>query len=261
MHCTVNLTKTHFSRISPKYTALRTTDIQPVLVIEEQLGGDEQIVAADVGCGAGRYDQKILQCLGDRLTLFCMDANRDMLRQLQQNLLLQGARNFHAVEGNAEQLPFSTRSLDSLFTFNAIHLFPIGSFLMEASRTLKNNGFLFIYTRFRSQNERNIWGRWFPSFSTKEQRLYEQHELEEIIKSRKGLEVESVKCFHYKRSSTLQNLLWKAKNHHYSTFDFYTEKEFEESLRRFQQNIQSRFDPSNVTWEDENVLYAIRNTV
>ncbi len=198
----ISETQAHFTKIASQYADLRTTDIQPVRVIQQQLDGIPHITAADVGCGTGRYDLKIVQCLGDRLTLACMDSNRDMLRQLRQNLLSHGAQNFHTVEGTAEHLPFRTRSLDILFTFNAIHLFPIRSFLTDASRALKANGRLFIYTRFRSQNERNIWGRWFPSFSAKEQRLYEQPELEDIVKSLQGIEIESVECFQYKRSST-----------------------------------------------------------
>jgi hypothetical protein len=54
-------------------------------------------------------------------------------------------------------------SLDAMVTFNAIHHFILSDFLGETSRVLQDNGHLFICTRLRSQNERDIWGRFFPN--------------------------------------------------------------------------------------------------
>ncbi|MCH8191935.1 MAG: methyltransferase domain-containing protein, partial [Chloroflexi bacterium] len=60
------------------------------------------------------------------------------------------------------ELPIRAETLDCVLTFNAIHDFPLPGFLQESHRVLKDGGYLFIYTRSRSQNQRTVWGRHFP---------------------------------------------------------------------------------------------------
>ncbi|MCL0087592.1 hypothetical protein M1O24_02465 [Dehalococcoidia bacterium] len=88
----------------------------------------------------------------------------------------------------------------------------------EMSRVLRDGGRIFIYTRLRSQNARNIWGRHFPLFLEKESRLHELWEMEEMTKLIDSLVVESIKKFKYWRNSTLSRLINQARNSHYSTF-------------------------------------------
>ena len=57
-------------------------------------------------------------------------------------------------------------------------------------------------------------------------------------------------------------LVTRARNHHYSTFYLYDEKEFEESLKEFQENITRHFkNLDRITWHDENIILVIRKTV
>jgi hypothetical protein len=42
------------------------------------------------------------------------------------------------------------------------------------SRPSARGGRLFVYTRTPEQNARTIWGRWFPGFTEREQRLYSE---------------------------------------------------------------------------------------
>jgi hypothetical protein len=64
--------------------------------------------------------------------------------------------------------------------------------------------------------------------------------------------------FGHDRTSTLTNLVNKAKNNHYSTFDLYSESEFKKSLKIFKQNITDNFDDiENIQWQDENILIEI----
>ena len=48
--------KRHFSKIASSYKEMRTTDIEPILFINKKLKGLTRVKAADIGCGAGRYD-------------------------------------------------------------------------------------------------------------------------------------------------------------------------------------------------------------
>lgn len=249
----------HFSRIAYKYEDLRTKDREPILFIKDKLQNLSKIEAADVGSGVGRYDTQLFHYLGDKLWLTCIDYNRKMLDELTKNLREHKIKNFKTIKTSASALPLAANSLDAIVTFNAIHHFMLSNFLGEASRVLKGNGYLFIYTRLRSQNKRNIWGRFFPQFCEKEKRLYELSELKEMLKKIPLLKLESVEYFKYKRMAKLEWLITQATHHHYSTFYLYDEKEFEEALNKFQGNIIHHFkNPDNIIWDDENVMLVIR---
>jgi SAM-dependent methyltransferase len=250
----------HFSSVAPTYRDLRTTDPEPIAYIARQLRLLSQITAADVGCGAGRYNQLMFQYLGEKLVcLYCLDANRTMLDQVRNYLKHHGTERLQVVRSAARNLPFASGHLDCVFTFNAIHHFDARRFLREAARVLRRRGHLFIYTRFREQNSRNIWGKYFPLFCEKETRLHELNDFERIVGANADLRIAGVALFEYPRSSTLRTLVELARNRHYSTFCLYTESEFRESLTRFENSIRESFeDPENVTWNDENALLIFK---
>ena len=249
----------HFSKIAHKYRDLRTTDVEPILFIKNKLQKYSKIAGADVGCGAGRYDLNLFQYLGKKSFLYCIDSNEEMLKHLKKFLIKHKIRNFKTVQSYAEKIPLKDNSLDCLFTFNAIHHFKILGFLKESSRLLKDSGYLFIYTRLRSQNRRNIWGKYFPLFNEKEARLYELNELKSLLRKNPSLKIESAEYFKYARLSSLDWLINQAQSYHYSTFYLYSKKEFEQSLERFKRNIRRKFkDLEKINWFDENVLLIVR---
>ncbi len=63
----------HFSDIASKYRDNRTTDLEPILHIKNQLIEKSEINMADVGCGDGRYSQELLKSLGDKCYIHCID--------------------------------------------------------------------------------------------------------------------------------------------------------------------------------------------
>lgn len=244
----------HFTRIAPKYSHLRTTDSAPVRYLIKHLDRKASIRAADIGCGSGRYDRLLLQHFGSRLELFCCDENENMLRQLRQDLEAYAPR-FHVVAARARALPLASESLDCMMTFNAIHHFKIEAFLREAGRILKPGGRLFIYTRTRSQNSRNLWGKHFPLFYEKETRLFELVELNNLLAATPDLRVKRLHLFQHRRRAELRRLLQQARQRHYSTFDLYAPAEFKHALAEFEQNLRREYpDPLRVTWSDENLM-------
>ena len=246
----------HFSSVASRYRDLRTTDPEPIAHIARQLRLVSKITAADVGCGSGRYNRLLFQYLGKKLErLYCLDASHAMLDQVRNYLKLHGIERLQVIRSAARNLPFASGHLDCAFTFNAIHHFDARRFLREVARVLTRQGHLFIYTRFREQNSRNIWGKYFPLFCEKETRLYELNDFERMMDANADLRIADIALFEYPRSSTLQKLVELARNHHYSTFCLYTESEFQESLTRFENHIRESFeDPENVSWNDENAL-------
>jgi len=255
-----SLMSEHFSQVASIYSQVRTIDYELINYITKKLASLSNIVAADIGCGDGRYSIKLIEKLRNRLSLTCVDNNYEMLQQISK--ISSNFQNLQTKQAFAEKIPFDDNSLDCIFSFNAIHHFKINEFAKECSRVLKNNGLLFIYTRLKEQNESNIWGKFFPDFSKKENRLFDNHSLTECISSQTSLNLKSTESFQHARSSDIRTLVSKAEKKHYSTFSLYTVSEFEKSLGKFIQNIHQNFsNPENIQWVDGNTMFVFQKTL
>ncbi len=250
----------HFSSIAATYRKLRTTDVDQILYIRDQVKGLERVDAADFGCGDGRYDLLLFQNIPN-LHLICVDKNEKMLGEAARLLESNGIKNFRTIACGVEDLSLEASSLDFVFTSNAVHHFDLSVFLATTAQFLKVGGLLFIYTRLPSQNAHNIWGRYFPNFTEKETRLPEFPEMEESIGRADGLKIEDVMTFRHERLSSLERLLERARNRHYSTFELYAPGEFEAAIKQFEANIRNAFDdPEKVHWHDENLMLMARRS-
>lgn len=130
-------TSRHFSKIAKKYRDIRTTDSESISVIADKLKNLDTINAADVGCGAGRYDLLLYKYLKDKLRLTCLDASAEMLQSLTAYLTRHDIDSFTAKQSAAETMPFRDSELDCVCTFNAVHHFSLQHFLNESSRVIK----------------------------------------------------------------------------------------------------------------------------
>lgn len=248
----------HFSRVAPIYRQVRTTDVEPITYIGETLKHMSEIKAADVGCGAGRYDLLLFQHLNN-LQLTCIDINESMLEQVTDYLTSHGIFNIKTIKANRDDIPLEGNSMDCIFTFNAVHHFDFVKFIKKSSKIIKEDGRIFIYTRLRSQNARNIWGQYFPLFSETETRLHELDEMKQWIQSVDSLKLENSKMFKYQRNVTMEQLVEKVIKRHYSTFSLYEEGKLSEALKIFQENIKRKFkDTNKIDWFDENILLVLK---
>ena len=248
----------HFSTVAAKYNELRTTDPEPVDLMARSLAGLSAVTAADVGCGTGRYMVELMHRLGKRLFVYFIDSNKDMLEQLRVDLDLLDLPGFDVLHSRAERLPLPEGSLDCVLTSNAIHHFDLARFFPEAGRTLRPGGLLFIYTRFRDQNERGIWGQYFPGFAEKEKRLYDEQHMTGTIGSAQGLVVRDLTHFSFRRATTLDCLIHRARNKHYSTFCFYEPDELERAIEGFEASLKKRLGAFDTfEWVDENVMITV----
>ena len=248
----------HFSRVASVYRHIRTTDVGPIAFIGETLKDLPEVKAADVACGAGRYDLLLFQHLNN-LHLTCIDINEAMLEQASDYLTSHGITSIKTIKADRDDIPLEDNSMDCILTFNAIHHFDFVNFIEKSGKIVKKDGSIFIYTRLRSQNARSIWGQYFPIFSETETRLYELDEMKQWIQSVDSLKLETAKPFKYKRNATMEQLLEKARKRHYSTFSLYEEDELREALKTFQENIRRKFkDTTKIEWFDENILFILK---
>ena len=248
----------HFCKVAPCYNVLRTTDVGPVLYVRSLFKDRNRVRAADIGCGAGRYNLLLFQHL-PRLHLTCIDINESMVMETAHYLQSHGISNFSAVCAVIRNLELANNTMDCILIFNAIHHFDPVDFLKKAANWLSNNGYVFIYTRLRSQNGKSIWGLYFPGFSKRENRLYDLLNVESWSDSLTSLSLSSIEFFKFKRKAALAQLVHQAKNEHYSTFSLYTRDAFQCALKDFQKNIKRQFsDLGNIEWFDENVMIVFR---
>jgi SAM-dependent methyltransferase len=183
-----------------------------------------------------------------------------MLEQLRLDPNLSGISGFNVLQARAEKLPLPDRSLDCMLAFNAIHHFDLARFLREAGSTLRPGGLLFIYTRFRDQNERSIWGQYFPGFTEKETRLYDEEQMTWSIGCAQGLAVRDLIHFSFRRAATLECLVKRARGKHYSTFCLYQADELERAIEGFEANLKEKFGASEIIeWVDENAMITVES--
>lgn len=251
----------HFAKVAGSYREMRTTDEGLILHIRDQLSGRPAVTAADIGCGAGRYDHLLFKHLPN-LRLACLDASPEMLAQLSRHLNRNGIHDFETINASVEEMAFEDQSLDCVFTFNAIHHFDFPLFLAKAGRAIRKDGLIFIYTRTPDQNAESVWGRHFPGFCEKETRLYRLEEMEGWIGETAGqLRLIAVRTFRYARICSLERLLEQARSRHYSTFSLYGKAEFEKACQTFEDSVLREIDdPSKVAWYDQNILLQIGRT-
>ena len=218
----------HFSVVASVYDALRTTDEAPVRRIRELLP-DRRVIGLDIGCGTGRYSRLLRGVLHPGSVLVASDVSAAMLAELKASD--DGQEPVLALRSTAEQVPVRTGSLDLVTAFNSVHHFDLEQFLAVASRVLKPNGQLFIYTRTPEQNARTL-GR-ISGFAEREQRLHSEAALREAVRRTPGLKLVDTQTFRHPRSSTPERLRAQAEGHHYSTFSLYSPDELRVAIATF----------------------------
>ncbi len=248
----------HFSEVAASYNELRTTDLEPVQFIRDILGERRSLRAIDVACGGGRYSLLLCQHLPG-LELILNDVNASMLANAARHLSENGITTFTSIQADIAHLTLPDGGLDAAFVFNAVHLFDATLLVEKVARALRAGGYLFIYTRLPSQNAESIWGRYFPGFAEKEDRLYSLDDMESWADGTGGLTPPSVHRFRYERRATLARLLSQARDKHYSTFSLYTPAELDRALAEFERNLRTSFkDLQRIEWSDENVMLVFR---
>jgi hypothetical protein len=96
-----------------------------------------------------------------------------------------------------------------------------------------------ILTRTKQQNKESFFGLNFPQFADKETRLFSLNQLLDEFK-KCNLSVVDTKFLKYQISQKKSKLLEQAKKKSYSTFQLYSNEEYEKAMRIFKDNIASK---------------------
>jgi len=248
----------HFFTVAVRYGEPRMSDRGPVDHIARFLEGLPYVTAAEVGCGTGRYTLELMGRLGRKLFVHFIDSSEGMREQLRLDPELSGISGFDVLQAQAENLPLPDQSLHCMLALNANPHFDLTRFFPEAVRTLRLGGLLFIYTRFRNQNERSIWNQHFPGFATMEKRLYDEQQLTRRIELGRVLYVRDITHFTFQREATLDSLIQAMRGRHYSTFCPCDPDDLEGAIDGLEANLKARFGGCEVfQWVDENVMITV----
>ncbi len=236
----------HFSRVAPRYEALRNTDHDVVMLIHDRLP-NQPLVGVDVGAGTGRYTELLREALPDRSWVFAADRSQAMLAAFGSPV----TGNATALRCDAERLPLADGSVDFVTSFNAVHHFDLQRFTREVARVLRPGGDLFVYTRTPEQNAKSIWGRAFPGFVTHESRLHDETTLVGTFRELGTVETTS---FTFARRATAARLADRVRGGAYSTFHRYRPDELQAALDHFLEHLGDR----DVEWHDHNLLVHVQ---
>ena len=166
----------YFDDIAQEYERVRGTEIWPSLLHTIRSVDSNSLRVLDVATGTGLFSVRLAE---EGFHVLGLDQNPHMLA-LALRKAKQRACSFQGVLGLAEQLPLPESSISVIFSTNAIHHFDLQAHFTEVKRVLKPGGCYVIYTRFRKQNARSIWGRLFPHFAEKETRLYDPEDFQRL---------------------------------------------------------------------------------
>lgn len=223
----------YFDQIAGDYDLLRGREIlnQVLETVSSAAGKDDLVV--DLATGTGLFSVPLASA-GHRV--LGVDANVNMLKRAREKA---GARTlpFNAVMSVAERLPFADRGISVMLSTNAIHHFQLRQHFREVQRVLKPGGRYVIFTRFREQNNRSLWGQFFPGFAQKETRLYTAQDFERVDREFAQLCLEEIEELSFTKPFDPKRILQTAAMRKYSTFALYSDQEFEQALSEFKNRI------------------------
>ncbi len=246
----------HFKEIADSYDDLREFNQGLMKIMEDELNGESRIL--NLAAGTGRYCNELSRY--HDFPLFSLDLSPDMLKAGKKATIEQGVKNFFILS-DVCKLPFRSSAFSGVMIFNAIHHFHLRTCITEAKKVLEKDGRVFIYTRLKNQNERSVWGRHFPKFNEKEDRLYDLEDFEEAVDSIDGIAIDGITLIKDERRADVQELLDKAQNKHFSTFSLYKTKELKKAVKAFKDNLQLNYQNyPEIAYRQENILIVLRKT-
>jgi SAM-dependent methyltransferase len=203
----------------------------------------------------------LLAALDGRLTLHCVDACAEMLAELDRRLSGDYEGRYTIIHGTVEEVRFAPGACDAVFSFNALHHFDLPRALRNIAAWLRPGGLAFLYTRTPAQNARNLWGRHFPGFVEKEDRLKGRATLLAAVGATPGLRWVETKRFAYSRRADLDAVLDKVDRFHYSTFRLYRGDELEVARELFLNRLVDAYsDPDDIFWTDYNMMLVVEKS-
>ncbi len=129
-------TSTKFNGYANDYTVGRPQYSEEMIdSIFEGLDVSEDFRIADIGSGTGKFSSQLLK---RGYEVYAVEPNNDMRHTAESEL--GSYKNFHSINGDAENTTLEDNSVDLITTAQAFHWFDIGKFKSECKRIIQKNG-------------------------------------------------------------------------------------------------------------------------
>ena len=211
----------------------------------------------DIACGTGRISTNVRRSLDLRLIL--VDKNIHMLNVAMKKINMRHERNklinmdiYDFLENNGKKDNVKINDINIFTCFNAIHWIGLGLF-KKLEEKMSPGSLFVILTRTKQQNKESFFGLNFPKFADKETRLFSLNQLLDEFK-KCNLSVVDTKFLKYQISQKKSKLLEQAKKKSYSTFQLYSNEEYEKAMRIFKDNISSKPEILKVNYNNLLIL-------
>lgn len=120
--------------------------VQPPDLLIQRSGIKNGMNVLEIGCGSGAMTTYVAKAVGTKGTVYALDIQKDMLKQLEKKLARpenQNITNVKMILGDATKLPFGNNSLDLVYLVTVLQEIPNRSAaLVEIRRVLKPGGIL-----------------------------------------------------------------------------------------------------------------------
>ena len=233
----------HFNEVANCYEQLRENVylIDIIDIMKKYITKND--ILMDIACGTGRISTNVCRSLDLRLIL--VDKNIRMLNVAMKKINMQYKKNklinmdiYDFLENNGKKDNVKINDINIFTCFNAIHWIGLGLF-KKLEEKMSPGSLFVILTRTKQQNKESFFGLNFPKFADKETRLFSLNQLLDEFK-KCNLSVVDTKFLKYQISQKKSKLLEQAKKKSYSTFQLYSNEEYEKAMRIFKDNIASK---------------------
>ena len=233
----------HFNEVANCYEQLRDNVylIDIIDIMKKYITKND--ILMDIACGTGRISTNVCRLLD--LKLILVDKNIRMLDVAMKKINMQYKRNklinmdiYDFLENNGKKDNVKINDINIFTCFNAIHWIGLGLF-KKLEEKMSPGSLFVILTRTKQQNKESFFGLNFPQFADKETRLFSLNQLLDEFK-KCNLSVVDTKFLKYQISQKKSKLLEQAKKKSYSTFQLYSNEEYEKAMRIFKDNIASK---------------------
>lgn len=148
------------------YTASRPSYAKELIdYLYRDCGMTASSIITDIGSGTGKFAKQLLE---RGSTVYCVEPNEDM-RRVAENELYE-YKNFHSIQGSAENTTLSSNFSDFITVAQAFHWFDVDKFKRECSRIIKDEGKVILVWNIRdsfdplNQELSQIYAAFCPHF-------------------------------------------------------------------------------------------------
>ena len=247
----------HFDEVANYYEQLREDVYLADIIDIMKKYTTKNDLLMDIACGTGRISTNMCRSLDLRLIL--VDKNIRMLNVAMKKINMQYKKNklinmdiYDFLENNGKKDNVKINDINIFTCFNAIHWIGLGLF-KKLEEKMSPGSLFVILTRTKQQNKESFFGLNFPKFADKETRLFSLNQLLDEFK-KCNLSVVDTKFLKYQISQKKSKLLEQAKKKSYSTFQLYSNEEYEKAMRIFKDNISSKPEILKVNYNNLLIL-------